>query len=146
MKKNKEHNTTDAIRNTDSSLKEHKQIIESYKEHEILPSLPLDPGEKTPSAKDKAEYRKQLLEQYVQLLKIYSQGHSLKESPLILKLVSDFAELSFSAKEILDLHAEAIDRVSHPLSTSQAQQLVNQSRYLILGVMIHLVEFYRQRR
>jgi hypothetical protein len=129
-----------------TNLEEHKQIIKSFKGQKGLSPPPLDSNEQIPSRKDKAKFRKHLLKQYIQLLKTYERGSRLKESPLILELVSDFAELSFSAKEILDLHAEAIDRVAYPLSTLETQHLVIQSRYLILGVMVHLVEFYRQRR
>ncbi len=115
------------------------------KMRESLPDVRLESGTQVPSADDKARYRQRLSDQYIGLLKSYMKDRNLRESPLLVELVSDFAELSFSAKEILDLHTEAIDRVTHNMRPADVERLVNQSRYLLLGVMMHLMELYRQR-
>jgi len=118
----------------------------AQKMREPLPDAQSETGTQVPSADDKARYRQGLSDQYIGLLKTYMKDHNLKESPLLVELVADYAELTFSAKEILELHTEAIDLVTHNMRPADVEKLVNQSRYLLLGVMIHLVELYRQRQ
>ncbi len=116
-----------------------QQAVKQLKIHESLADVPFDSGTQVPSTDDETLYRQWLSDQYIGLLKTYLKNPKLKESQLFFDLVSDYAELSFSAKEILDLHTEAIDLLTHSMRPANAEELVHQSRYLLLGVMIHLM-------
>ena len=87
-----------------------------------------------------------LVNHYRELLRAYvimGSGNLGAEMNALAELL---ATAGFSAQQTLQLHIRALEELLHGLGSRSSRHVMNRADLLVLEVMVHLVEEYRQRR
>ena len=119
-------------------------------------------------ARKREEYRKRQLEQELEALKrlktgevkrrTFSKGRSIKlysevmkkymmqknsiSAQIAEKTAHDFFKKGISGKETMEIHLATVESLTKKAGQGVARKIVEQSRFLLLGVMANLVDFY----
>jgi hypothetical protein len=117
----------------------HEQDPKNKIESESLDILCGPPGRMEPGA------RNALLQQYREAISSFLLEHKDAKTPAkIAKCVAEeFYKKRLGGRETIDLHLEVVNQLTVNLEDDKSQKFVEQSRFLILGILAYMTDLYR---
>jgi hypothetical protein len=141
--------TTQQLFMAKQELEKRNKELEEARERERLQKEKLEQFEQITmkhlagrGVKKKPFQRDKAIQSYREAIREYMTQSNAEPAETAEKTAEDFFKKGVSGKDVIDIHLAAIDTLTKELRQDMAGRIVDQARFLLLGILANLTDLY----